>query len=79
MGDDWGVQRPEIHQHIADQLNEWFVRDEAWTAARVADVEQRLAIDDADKGDAVDHLPDFTLRVLDRAGLIEPYSGPGSR
>ena len=75
----WGVQRGEIHQHIADELNEWFARDEAWTAARVAEVEQRLAIDDADVVDAVDHLPDFTLRVLDRAGLIEAYTGPGSR
>jgi hypothetical protein len=43
----------------------------------VAEIEQRLAIDDANKGDPVDHLAEFTLRVLDKAKLIDPYIGPG--
>ncbi len=72
-----GMKREEAHQHIAAQLAEWFPR-ERWSAERVAEIDQRLAIDDADKGDPVDHLADFALRVLDRARLIEPYAGPGA-
>jgi hypothetical protein len=43
----------------------------------VAETEQRLAVDDADAWDSSDWFADFTLQVLDRLGVIEPYDGPG--
>jgi len=43
----------------------------------VAEIDPRLAINDADIGDPQFHYADFALRVLERARLVEPYRGPG--
>jgi hypothetical protein len=70
------VTRAEAHAHIAALLAEWFP-DQGWTQERVAESDMRLAIDDSDVSDPLTHYADFGLRLLDRAGLVEPYEGPG--
>jgi hypothetical protein len=72
-----GIKREEAHEHIAAELAEWFP-DQGWTRERVAEIDRRLAVDDSDIADPLVHYADFALRVMDRAGLVEPYGGPGT-
>jgi hypothetical protein len=37
-----------------------------------------MAIDDAHVPDSTAWMLDFTLRVLDKLGVVEPYDGPGN-
>ena len=62
---------------IAEIYAAWGYDNLGWTPALVAETEQRMAMDDADMWDASGHFADFTLQVLDRLGVIEPYDGPG--
>jgi len=71
------MKRDEAYKYIAAELAEWFP-DQGWTVEKVAEMDRRLAIDDADVPDPLVHYADFALRVLDRAKLIEPYARPGS-
>ena len=36
-----------------------------------------MAMDDADVWDSPAHFADFSLRVLDKLDVVEPYDGPG--
>ena len=70
------VERTRAYEAISGVYGYWKV--EGWTPDAIAEVEQRLAIDDADiGGDSTVHFADFTLQVLDRLGFVDPYDGPG--
>jgi hypothetical protein len=70
------MTRAEAHAQIAELLTEWFP-DQGWTPERVAEMDRRLAIDDADIPEPLTHYAEFALQLLDRAALIEPYEGQG--
>jgi hypothetical protein len=69
------VERSRAYQAISDVYGEWKL--EGWSPEAIAEAEQRLAINDADIGDSTVHFADFALQVLDRLGVVDPYTGPG--
>jgi hypothetical protein len=73
----FSVDRLRAYEAIADVYREW--NNDAWTPEAIAEAEQRLAIDDADRPDSTVALAEFALRVLDRLGVVAPYDGPGVR
>ena len=70
------MERTEAYRHIAGLFAEWFPED-GWTPHHVAEIDQRLAINDADIGDPLFHYADFALRVLGARSLgrAVPWSG----
>ena len=71
-------QRGEVARLRSDRRHgEW--NNDAWTPEAIAEAEQRLAINDAERPDSTVVLAEFALRVLDRLGVVEPYEGPGAR
>jgi hypothetical protein len=74
---DHVVQRAAAYQAIAEVYREIGLTGDFWTAEKVAEAEQRMAIDDADIPDSTAWMLDFTLRVLDKLKVVEPYGGPG--
>lgn len=71
------MERARAYEAISAVLRDIGFDDLGWTPEIMAETEERMAIDDADVWDSSAHLVDFTLRVLDRLQLIEPYDGPG--
>ena len=69
------MERRRAYEVIADAYREMGLGD--WTAESVAEAEQRLAIDDADRWDSTVVAAEFALRVLDGLGVVEPFTGPG--
>jgi hypothetical protein len=72
------MERERAYEAIAAVYRDWGYDELGWTPDLVAETERRLAVDDADVWDSSAHFADFTLQVLDRLGVIEPYAGPGS-
>jgi hypothetical protein len=75
--EDRAMERRRAYEAIAEALNETGFDTLGWTPDVVAETEQRMAIDDADVWDSSAHFVEFTLRVLDKLDIIEPYEGPG--
>jgi hypothetical protein len=71
------MKRELAYAAISNVLNEVGFERLGWTQEVVAETEQRMAIDDADVWDSSAHFVEFSLRVLDWLGVIEPYDGPG--
>ena len=71
------VDRQDAYEEIAAVYRDWGYGELGWNADLVAETERRLAVDDADVWDSSAHFADFALQVLDRLGVVDPYSGPG--
>ena len=71
------IERQKAYEAIAAVYQDWGYGELGWTPEVVAETERRLAIDDADAWDSSVWFADFTLQVLDRLGVVEPYDGPG--
>jgi hypothetical protein len=72
------MERRAAYEAIAEVYREsGLMRDDYWTVETVADAERRMARDDADVPDSTAWMLDFTLRVLDKLGVVDPYEGPG--
>lgn len=69
------MERQRAFEAIAQVYSEIGMGD--WTPELVADLERRMAIDDADIPDSTAVAADFALRVLDKLGVVDPYDGPG--
>jgi hypothetical protein len=71
------MERRAAYEAIAEVYRESGLTDGYWTAETVAEAERRMAVDDADVPDSTAWMLDFTLRVLDKLGVVEPYDGSG--
>lgn len=69
------MERAAAYQAIAEVYRDWGMTD--WTVEAIAEAEQRLAINDADRPDSTVAMLEFALQVLDKLGAVEPYDGPG--
>jgi hypothetical protein len=77
MRDDLSMERQRAYEAIAEALNDVGFDTLGWTPEVVAETERRMAVDDADIWDSSAHFVEFTLRVLDKLKVVEPYDGPG--
>jgi hypothetical protein len=71
------MERAAAYRAIADVYHETGLTGDYWTPDTVAEAERRMAIDDADVPDSTAWMLDFSLRVLDKLGVVDPYDGLG--